>query len=221
VKLKDVTLAQVIRFETPNQSAADQKVWILDLVKGLQDRYKFMEIPRLVGDYDLQRGMTFLKGTYFGKFVIEKFQIYNNGILCEAKIATESVDEFLDDATRWATSELGLLTNYGGTTPYLSNIEIESELDIAENFGKFSSLGKTIANFVRSNGLTTPDYSVSEITLHSDTWLTGTPRAVAFTFGRRHGHAHADNLYFSSAPLKTKDHLKVLDELESILAKKN
>jgi hypothetical protein len=44
------------------------------------------------------------------------------------------------------------------------------------------------------------------------------PHAPEFVFERRAGEAYSSNVYFSSAPLQTKDHLKLLDSLELLLS---
>jgi len=47
---------------------------------------------------------------------------------------------------------------------------------------------------------------------------TPQPKPMAFAFERRDGHPFDEALYFSSAPLKTQDHLNCLDDLEKMLA---
>src|SRR3712207_5290126 len=70
------------------------------LARGCEERYSFLQGPRVVSDYNLESGVTFLRG-YFNGRIIERFQIFQNGLLAEAETDTHELDFFLDDFTRW------------------------------------------------------------------------------------------------------------------------
>jgi hypothetical protein len=50
--------------------------------------------------------------------------------------------------------------------------------------------------------------------MHYDSAAMPVPRPPEFSFERRAGVIYASNEYFSSAPLRTADHIRILHELE-------
>jgi hypothetical protein len=60
----------------------------------------------VLADYDLSKGVTFLHG-FFNNRVIDRFQVFSNGILAEAKLDTNECDRFLDDLLKWITERGG------------------------------------------------------------------------------------------------------------------
>jgi hypothetical protein len=60
----------------------------------------------VLADYDLSKGVTFLHG-FFNNRVIDRFQVFSNGILAEAKLDTDECDRFLDDLLKWITERGG------------------------------------------------------------------------------------------------------------------
>src|SRR6266851_9266388 len=71
------------------------------LIKAVQDRYGFVEVPQKVAELDFNAGVTFLHG-YFKDSLITKFQVYNNGLACEAAADNRYCAEFLDEILDWA-----------------------------------------------------------------------------------------------------------------------
>lgn len=74
---------QAIRFiEGDNKTREKQSP--VPFIKGFEERYGFVQIPRTVAEIDLKVGVNFLRGFFKGK-VIDKLSIYENGVLCEAE----------------------------------------------------------------------------------------------------------------------------------------
>ena len=188
----------------------------LDLTKGIAGKYKFWESPQKVTDYNLETGIHFLNG-YFENVLIDKFAIFSNGFLFEGKVATELLEAFADDVIAFITQETGIALQPDIRDTFHSSIEVSANLKMSSKFKQFSALGEAIAKTLKSYGHETPDYQISLIGLHCDVWGATGYRPTPFTFDRRAGSAHDKNLYFSSAPLKTADHLKILEMLEPLI----
>jgi hypothetical protein len=173
-----------------------------------------------VEDYNVDSGITFLQGQYKNT-VITKFALYRNGVLAEANAPTEEIDGFLDDVLSWGRMEFGSGAFDEPTLrrAYLSQLEIELDIALGRAFSEFTELGKHIADKVRGYGQNTQQFELSSLSLHCDLLNLELPKpGVAFVFARREGKRYGDGIYFASAPLKTSDHLHVLEEFQTLLA---
>jgi hypothetical protein len=173
-----------------------------------------------VDEYDLSKGITFLHGQFERKFVIDKCMIFNNGVLAEGKVPTEEYDIFIDDVIEWARAELGAVvdTQNVKARSYVSQMEIELHHSIDSCFPQFANFGQRLSTIIRSYGQNPLPYGVSGITFHFDIQTNPPPNAAAFVVARREGQPYRSNMYFSSAPLRTTDHLRMLADLEELLA---
>jgi len=218
MRLSQIVGAQVVRLLEPNRlTEGRESYYLYDLVKGIEARYRFLQAPKLVDEYDCTKGIRFLNGVFNKHVGVDRFELFANGIICEGKFATEELEGFVEDVFGWAEKEFGIPPSKGPQA-YLSHLEIHSETDIAEKFAAFSTFGQNLTDLLRSYGQATAEFKVSMIGLHSDQTETPFPKATAFVFDRRQGKPYSEQLYFSSAPLKTADHLRVLDKLEGLLA---
>src|SRR6266851_3210694 len=79
---------------------------LMRLIRDLELRYGFLQSPRLVADYNLETGITFLEGQ-FEKTWIKKLSVHGNGLLVEAETSTDIIDNFIDDLMLWANEQFG------------------------------------------------------------------------------------------------------------------
>lgn len=219
MKIRSIAVSQAIRLYKADRRTED-RVYIGDLVKGLAARYKFLEVPKTLREHDIKTGVTFLHGIYKKNIIIDKVQIFPDGVVCESKTDSENCDEFLDEALEWASKEFkfSLEELENSNRIYLSTLEIESEVNINLVFTKFNEIGKSLTAFLKSYGQEVPIFEGSHIAMHCDTSKLSGIKPTLFSFERRTEHPYDSGVYFSSAPLKTADHLKILNELEKILA---
>jgi hypothetical protein len=99
---------------------------------------------------------------------------------------------------------------------FQSKLEIVSDKDIQSTFDKFSQVGSLIASLLTSYGLTAAPYNVAGFAMQYEPQkdAMGNPD---FEFARRKGQSYEAGIYYSSAPLRTKDHLLVLEMVEGLL----
>jgi hypothetical protein len=210
MRVNKILFGQVIRLATISGSGGGD-IYGLNLTKACEERYGFLESPRHLADYDLSKGVTFLHGYFNNRFVIDKFQVYSNGLLVAAKVSTDECDEFLNDVVDWVTERGGI--QYKDTdrkTFYSSNIEAELAAPISAAFPQFSRLGQQVSDALRTYGHIVPDMDVSALALSLDPTST-------FRIERREGMPVDERLYFCVAPLRTADHIRLLEEAEKIL----
>lgn len=217
MKLGQVILGQTVR--TANQEQAEAKQdpnhYVIDLVRALQNKYKFLQVPSNLGEFDFSKGLKFNRGWFTREIVIDKLEIYHNGIIVEGRHPTEALDDFANDLLEWAKKEYGL-GGLDGPRAYLSNFEVTSEIGLGKKFEYLSSVGQAITLILESYGQKPKPFKVTQIGFHADTTDVPFPVAPFFQFDRRAGKPYSENSYFCSSPLKTKDALSILEKLETI-----
>jgi hypothetical protein len=215
MQLKSTMTSQTIRFFADVEPTFDVRSPV-PLIRGLQDQYGFMQVPLTVAELDFKAGVTFLRGYYRGR-IIEKFQVYENGLLCEASEDTDLADDFLSEVLAWAIREHSLPVRETGVLAYISQLEVTSLIDLGSKFSSLNAVGSLLAQCLKEYGQPVSNYDVSGLRMHYDSMATPIPRPPHFVFERRVGQQYSTNEFFSSAPVRTKDHLKILDLLESAL----
>jgi hypothetical protein len=190
------------------------------LVRATEERYGFLQGPRVVSDYNLQNGITFLDGQ-FGTTLITKLSVHGNGVLAEANDTTDQIDAFLDDLISFSNELLGftVFTEPDLRRAYLSQFEAEIENGLAESFSEFTEIGRKISSIVKSYGANSSPFEVTELALHCDINALELPRpGPKFSIARRAAETFDKRLYFVSAPLRTKEHISLVNELEKMFA---
>src|SRR5215471_7827285 len=170
MKIIQVLLSQCIRLLTAgsHRQTLDRPSF-LRLLRNFEERYGFLQGPIKVEEYNVDSGVTFLQGQYKNIF-ITKFALYRNGMLAEANVSTDEVDQFLDDVLSWSKKELGNVAFEEPTLrrAYLSQLEIELDIALSQFFKEFSEVGKHIAEFVRAYGQNTDEFEMSSLSSHCD-----------------------------------------------------
>lgn len=190
-------------------------IYGVHLSKSCEERYGFLQGPRVLADYDLGKGVTFLHGYFDNRFVIDKFQVFENGLFAEARIDSDNLDAFLDDVTNWI-SETGGMTferDLQAHQIYESKLEIETSADLKQAFKTFMPIGRQIADVLRGYKMVTPDWEPAGISFGT----VGAGDAASFKFERREGNNVPHDVFFAAAHMRTKDHLKILESLEAIM----
>jgi hypothetical protein len=212
MKLSSIIVSQVIVLGKVTGPGGGV-VYGLNLSKAYEERYGFLQAPRMLSDYDLSKGVTFLHG-FFNNRVIDKFQVFSNGLVVEAKLDTDDCDRFLDDVFKWVSERGGIefTPSEPVTRHYVSQLEIQSNLELAHFFPRLAPLGRQIAEILRGYGQMVPDYAVSGLSFGVS------PNDVAgFRFEGREGANVPRGTFFSQARMRTSDHLRILDVMESTI----
>jgi len=220
MKVSNYLMSTVIRLVKDNPPDSPNKAYIGDLSNALRDRYSFLQWPVKIEEFDLQKGINFLHGRFKEDQIIDKIQVYSNGVYCEAKLPNEVIEEFVDDVFEWVHKDFGLILDdaIAPSRFYTSQLEVKSDYSPAQALSKFSPIGDKITQFLNSYGQVIPAFETTHLAFLCDTTNVENLAPTKFTFERREQQPFDAGLYFSAAPLKTKDHLKVLNELEKILA---
>jgi len=216
MKINQISFGQAIRFMKVAPSTG-QTIYGKRLASAFEEKYGFLEGPKVVADFDTGKGVTFLHGFFQGTTVIEKAVIYNDGMIVEAKADTDLCDQFIDDAVEWASENANIKFIQDNEHPrlYLSHLVVEDEIGITKLFSKLSTVGSELSRILESYGDVKRVIEPIGFAMQSDIAERAGP--VPFKFERRSGVQFSANLYYSSAPVRTIDHLELLKKLESIL----
>ncbi|HLM79198.1 MAG TPA: hypothetical protein VK302_01075 [Terriglobales bacterium] len=203
---------------------------IFELVDGLKSRYNFRHTPtgaELINPPPNQPnnflwGKCNLNGL---EITIESLQIQNlpglaTTVSVTTRTRTDDSDAVLKDLAQWATSAFSVRSAHVFPTQYVSQLEFELDRAISEQLKLLSPVCDLITKRVRSYGFTAcPSYEPSAVYLFYDNSRLTSPPTLATNFivDRRAGVPYAENIYYSQAPLKTKDHVAALVELDRVL----
>jgi hypothetical protein len=212
MKFKAFMTSQTIRFFEETGPVMEVRSPV-PLIKGLQESYGFVQVPLTLAELDFKAGVTFLRGYFRGK-IIEKLQVYENGLLCEANEDTNLADEFLSEVLTWAAQKHNLPVRESGVKAYISQLEVISSIDMESKLSHLSAVGKLLAECLKQYGQPVADYGVIGLRMHYDSMAVPIPRPPQFVFERRLGQQYSTNEFFTSAPVRTEDHLKILSALE-------
>ena len=191
---------------------------MVPILSTIRSHYRFQISPSKPEDiYSAQNGIEFARGSFGadgGKAIeIESLKIYRDGILVDTRHSTKLSDAVLDDL-------VGLLVQRHAVSfepamvrrkAYLSEVVVSTShvMDgLNENLRQFSAL---LADEVAENR----EFQPVAIRFGTD---PAKGSELLFSFERQVAVSFQEDRYFSSAPLTTHKHLKVLDAWERILA---
>lgn len=181
----------------------------------LVKRYNFTILPK--ADQLEAQKVEFRQGQ-FGEVGIESFSLYNDGVVVTSKSPTDVLDAFLEDVCSWMESTLGLrrIETHAVNKAYESGVMVRSEARLLQVLDALAPIQETIAKSVKAAmGLETR-FEPYGISLAVDTTLFSGMRPNPFRLERRAGLAFDTNYYVSQAPMRTADHIKLLEKLEKL-----
>jgi hypothetical protein len=182
----------------------------------LVTRYHFQRIPK---DDEMSADILKFEMGEFNGVGINELSIYQDGLIVKSRANTRLIDEFIDDLMVWAQGELGLKET--GIPPREKHYE--SAIVIKMSVGKkwaIPSSDKTNAFLTNAQieyGLKEFLFSFGGYSSLVDTTAYPGRKPVPFTLARRVNVPFDADIYYSTAPLKTDDHLVLLENIEADL----
>jgi hypothetical protein len=216
MKVENYLVNQAIHFIVPEGPEDSSPI---PAIRAIQDKYGFVQIPLRLEEMDLKQGVNFLRGFFRGQ-VLDKLALYENGLLCEARCDNSICDAFLTEFLQWANAQgfRAKPVNLTGVRAYLSQIEVTSNASFERIFSKLNDVGVGVTKMLASYGQPASEYKVRGFRMHYDVIENPALGAPEFVFERRSGAAFSSNTFFASAPIKTAEHLKMLESLEALLS---
>jgi hypothetical protein len=94
--------------------------------------------------------------------------------------------------------------------------KVEPSVMLDSALSRFSAIGKRLPELIASYGQDVPEFEPTALTFSCDASKVKDIKPSMFTFERRAEEPFETGLYFSTAPLRTTDHIQLLNELESV-----
>ena len=217
MKLINYQFSQVTYLSTIVRRAG--QIYIPNAVANFQQRYSFIEVPESSSYFNPAGGIKFKHGK-FEDISIAELSLYPDGIVANSSVPVEVIERFVDDVVRWTEDALQAeeISSLPRVKLFDSHIIVQSAIEIGSTLQKIEGLGRMISNLLDQYGTVTKPYTISGIELHNDQPDTGMYKTSSFNFERRVDQPFSRNMYFSTAPLRTNDHLELLNLLEKALA---
>ncbi len=184
----------------------------------IAERYGFLKLPEKLEDFlDEQKGIQFAFGRWEGT-VINQLALYAHGIAVETAASTDVSEKILYDVLRWGADALN--TNYRQDMikrkAYVSGLLFSTEVSLNALHPKLRGIGERLPSSVADSLGHVFPYEVTGIFFGYDTTHTK-PNAPIFTIERRADVPFSENKYFSTAPLPTVEHVRLLEDFEAAL----
>jgi hypothetical protein len=150
---------------------------------------------------------------------INQLAIYQDGIIVTSRANTNFLDRFVDDLLAWSEAELGLVQvdMPPRERHYESNIIVGMNMSGDRSFSFLRRLNGSLREYQKGYGLTAFEFAFSAIQVAADVTAYAGRKPCPFTIARRVNVPFGADIYYCTAPLKTDDHLAVLEAFEQEL----
>lgn len=179
-------------------------------------RYNFSSYPHSYEELSRDR-IDFKHGEFEGS-AIESLEIYNDGIVISSKSDTNFIDNFFADFCHWIAEDLGLsmIKTHSIDMIYDSTLIFEAENKILKPLETISEIGQLIEKDLKENSNLEVIFEPFGWGLAADQTQNPALKPVSFRVERRIGTDYSLKQFISTAPLKTKQHIDILNKLETL-----
>ncbi len=185
------------------------------------ERYNFSIGPDFSVSRESQSGFRFEMGTFDlkGKAIeIGGLIVFADGIVAAAS-TTDYAEAFLHDLIDWLRQRMGFRSPRSEPRRlFLSNIVFDLDRSMDVLIPKHTKLSKDIHKSVSKHFATDQSPRLSKIEFDFDDSSNSSGVKISgFTIERRAGVPFEVDRYFSSAPLRTQEHISLLETIEKQL----
>ena len=226
MKLIGTELGRVIIFFSPEEIRPDRGIPLRSSIELVQERYAFLKTPNLSDPIEKlnQEGYKFQEGTFLyegAECPISDLTLLREGMVIIAK-RTEYCESFLDDYLEWGKSAFGLKSfSPEPKKTFLSQVYVEFEKAANSMLNQNARVLGIIQRYIcQQNDIESSISSnifLKRIDFGFDPESIPGLRPANFLLERRVTVPYIQNRFFSEAPLKTEQHIELLEEIEGFL----
>jgi hypothetical protein len=183
----------------------------------LASRYNFSIYPKAYEEMSPDK-VEFKHGK-FEDTAIESLQIYSDGIVVSANSDTDIIESFFSEFCEWLKESLGLSfikTHYIDKI-YDSTLVFQTDKNILKPLEALGEIADTVQSILKDNSGLDVRFEPFGWVLSADSTLNPALKPISLRIERRAGIEFSLQHYISAAPLKTKQHLALLEKLESLV----
>ena len=179
----------------------------------IKSRYNFQHHAEQAAE--ASNNITFKVGSWKG-LQIDEFGVYSDGFIVSGKNSTDIFDEFIDDLHQVIRTKFGILMadQPPPVRVYESIVVVEINPKLEKNFDLLSGLYKDLDALNESYQGNGANYRLGGFHVEAESAQHDSRKPPTFTLVRRVGVKFDSGYWYSSAGLKTDDHLAVLKNLE-------
>ena len=184
----------------------------------LAKRYLFSRAPQSFADLGGNKA-EFNHGL-FEDNAIETLEIYNDGIIVTSQSDSTFIDAFIGDLRLWLENnhDLSVIETHSVNKMYESILLVETDRDIFKPLDVYASILRMVETALKDSSELEVQYQNFGLTLSADHTQNPALKPITFRFERKEGIEYSRQQFHTSAPLKTKQHLEVLERLEQLAA---
>ena len=215
MELSAVLLARTLAWVESTDLNPRGAVFYPAIAEALVKRFGFNKYPQKEDEFDEAKGVIFQSG-YTENTTIEQFVIYRYGLVVDTRESTDKSKKIMEDTLSWAKEELGLTYASGMIKrwQYESHIVFHSNMALTAMQPALRKVADAASKFIAETLGEELDYEAVTLAFSFDS-LRRKHSLPNFTIQRRENTPFSDSRYFSSAPLPTDLHIKLLEEFES------
>ncbi len=189
--------------------------YLPDLVAALVERYGFLRFPSTYEEIVADKSV-FAMGKWQG-VQIEEMTTYSDGIIVRMKTSTSVSESFIDDLYNLALEKFGLerVSSPGERRLFESAVVVQFEKDVAQRLSFTEGLRRSVEGCLSNYGAGDYEYQPGSFQLDADATQHAEGKPIPFSLVRRVRTPFDDNIWFSSAPLRTDDHVETLRLLDA------
>jgi hypothetical protein len=190
-----------------------------ELFKWMEETYQFAKVPSSPLDLDdSTKSLAFLFGRFKvgNDFVAVELRIYNDGFAANTQSSTDDSEAFLKEALNATVKKFSLSfeTDIIKRKLYFSELNIRCERPLTALNPKLKNIATKISSLAGVQKESS--FDLCGLSFWHDPKISS-PLSL-FRFEKKANTPASENSYFSCAPLKTEDHISVLNDLEKLLA---
>ncbi len=194
------------------------QLYLPQMLYQLSDRYHFTGKPDSLAAIEEKKAV-FRHGRLDGN-AIDSFEIYDDGIVVASRSDTEFVDRFINDLVKTLEKHHGisLIETHAIGRIYESTLLVQTNHDVFKPLSTFFELRGMIENMLHDSTNLRIPYQDFGIAFSANQAGNPVLKPIPFRFERKEGIDFSHHQFFTVAPLKTKQHLKILERLEQLVA---
>lgn len=180
------------------------------------ERYRFGRAPNSIDELGGKKA-EFRHGLFKGN-AIETLEVYTDGIIVTSRSDTDFIDEFVLDLVTWLENDHGfsMIETHTVSKMYDSTLLVETDRDVFQPFETYAEILRMIEKALQDSSGLEIAYQNYGLTLSADPTRNSALKPGHFRFERKEGIDFSRHQFYAAAPLKTKQHLQILERLDQL-----
>jgi len=217
MQLSAIIMARFFAFIETSDLNPKGRAYFPTLISALVERYGFIKFPQKPEDFDESKGVTLESGRD-GEVTIHRVVIHDHAIYLDTTSSTDDSERIFNESLTWLSHNFDLVykPEMVRRKTYVSQLTFYSDVMLDKLHPALTKLAQKLTFRVSQYFGQPLDYAPLSTTIGYDP-LTTKVGPASFAIERRADTLFTEKKYFSSAPLTTFDHIRLLEEFEADL----